>query len=305
MFWKRAKKEIEEKTTETKEEQQVKEPSTERVSFAGLFRDNFVKKIAFEKYELMKQKEAYFEPFAWLLKYLDDNPAPSVVNTGNDKEYEELANTGIEAFSKVSLQEHTYNVLTQGYSILKKIDPNFYLYEGQWVLTALGHDIGKGIIYRELKQNKKIEKAQHHEVSGDIMVNLLMYSGYPKLPFGVANSIIDAILRHHNGLIIDEKNILLTVLINADRKAREIERLKLSNPKEEIPEELSKLISLIEQEEISFLFDKKEESYKLKKEEIEKIINPEKLKGIPGVKIDEKFIIIIKEKVRKNVLRTG
>lgn len=305
MFWKRTKKEEEEKKTERIEEQQIKEPNTESVSFAGLFKDNFIKRIALEKYELMKQKEAYFEPFAWLLKYLDDNPAPSVVNTGNDKEYEELAKTGIEAFTKISLQEHTYNVLTQGYHILKNIDPNFYLYEGQWILTALGHDVGKGLIYKELKQNKKMEKSQHHELSGDIMVNLLMYSGYPKLPFGVANSIIDAIVRHHNGLIIDEKNILLAVLINADRKAREIERLKLNNPREEMPEELSKLISLIEQEEISFLFDKKEESYKLRREETEKIIDLEKLKGIPGVKVDEKFIIIIKEKIKKNVLRTG
>jgi len=305
MFWKRAKKEVEEKRTEVTEEQQIKEPSTESVSFAGLFKDNFVKRIALEKYELMKQKEAYFEPFAWLLKYLDDHPAPSVVNTGNDREYEELAKTGIEAFTKISLQEHTYNVLTQGYSILKKLDPNFYLYEGQWILTALGHDIGKGIIYKELKQNKKAEKSQHQEVSGEIMVNLLMYGNYSKLPFGVANSIIDAIVRHHNGLITDEKNILLTVLINADRKAREIERLKLNKPKEEMPEELSKLISLIEQEEISFLFDKREESYKLRKEEAERIIDIEKLKGIPGVKVDERFITIIKEKVRKNVLRTN
>lgn len=142
--------------------------------------------------------------------------------------------TRYDIYAEISLYEHSLSVAKKIIFLLNE-DKNLRAYKkslmGKAIIAALAHDIGKinhynlkkEIIVSTLTQNNAkdfaystLQKAvPHHQLS-----YMILYDGFKDCP--ELNEIANAVKKHHSG-IIEKDEILLKLLVDADKKTREDE----------------------------------------------------------------------------------
>jgi len=195
-----------------------------------------------------------------LLKLIEDKgiDTPSVVSfTEKDPEtkYKKdiLTEDGLTSYQilrKVSLYDHTLNVVNSIYEELKRHSKtNYVLLLGKAIIAALAHDIGKIKKMEERLENVSPEifsSQPHHQISKIFFMK--MYPNYRDRKI-----VIEAIENHHS-IKVPSGNDLIKLLITADKGARdfEIDEYFKSDGKQE------KLISKREKKQVA-LNDKEQE----------------------------------------------
>ncbi|WP_270985586.1 HD domain-containing protein [Campylobacter helveticus] len=142
--------------------------------------------------------------------------------------------TRYDIYAEISLYEHSLSVAKKIISLLNE-DKNLRAYKksfmGKAIIAALAHDIGKinnynlkkEVIISTLSQNNTkdfvysaLQKSvPHHQLS-----YMILYDGFKDCP--ELNEIANAVKKHHNGMI-EKDEILLKLLVDADKKTREDE----------------------------------------------------------------------------------
>jgi len=164
-----------------------------------------------------------------LLKIIEEKgqDTPSVVSfTEKDPEtkYKKdvLTEDGLTSYQilrKVSLYDHTLNVVNSIYEELKKHSKtNYVLLLGKAIIAALAHDIGKIKKMEERLENISPEifsSQPHHQISKIFFMK--MYPNYRDRKI-----VIEAIENHH-AIKLPNGNDLVKLLVSADKGAREYE----------------------------------------------------------------------------------
>lgn len=164
-----------------------------------------------------------------LIKLIEDKgiDTPSVVSfTDKDPEtkYKKdiLTEDGLTSYQilrKVSLYDHTLNVVDTIYEELKRHSKtNYVLLLGKSIIAALAHDIGKINKMEEKLENVSPEifsSQPHHQISKIFFMK--MYPNYRDRKI-----VIEAIENHH-AIKIPTGNDLIKLLISADKGARDFE----------------------------------------------------------------------------------
>ncbi|AII15585.1 hypothetical protein (GGDEF domain) (plasmid) [Campylobacter iguaniorum] len=217
-----------------------------------------------------------------LLKLIEDKgiDTPSVVSfTEKDPEtkYKKdiLTEDGLTSYQilrKVSLYDHTLNVVNSIYEELKRHSKtNYVLLLGKAIIAALAHDIGKIKKMEERLENVSPEifsSQPHHQISKIFFMK--MYPNYRDRKI-----VIEAIENHHS-IKVPSGNDLIKLLITADKGARdfEIDEYFKSDGKQE------KLISKREKKQVA-LNDKEQEPVTIEaqsvKEEVKDLDNENKV----------------------------
>ncbi|TNH33891.1 HD domain-containing protein [Campylobacter helveticus] len=142
--------------------------------------------------------------------------------------------TRYDIYAEISLYEHSLGVAKKIISLLNE-DKNLRAYKksfmGKAIIAALAHDIGKinnynlkkEVIISNFTQNNTKDFAYsalqksvpHHQLS-----YMILYDGFKDCP--ELNEIANAVKKHHNGMI-EKDEILLKLLVDADKKTREDE----------------------------------------------------------------------------------
>lgn len=188
-----------------------------------------------------------------LLRLVEDKgqDTPSVVSfTEKDPEtkYKKdvLTEDGLTSYQilrKVSLYDHTLNVVNSIYEELKRHSKtNYVLLLGKAIIAALAHDMGKIKKMEERLENVSPEifsSQPHHQISKIFFMK--MYPNYRDRKI-----VIEAIENHHS-IKVPSGNDLIKLLITADKGARdfEIDEYFKSDGKQE------KLISKREKKQVS------------------------------------------------------
>ena len=156
----------------------------------------------------------YLSAIKEVLEILDRwGDCPSVVSGIEDKESRELSST-YEILSKISLLEHTLNVVYEMISICKKSRKDWDLILGKIVIAGLGHDIGKIPQLRE--QSTSYCTGDHAIISYKILKEIL--------PINIERDEILKAVRDHHYHVTGE---LASLLKQADYTAREKEISKI------------------------------------------------------------------------------
>ncbi|MCR2063126.1 HD domain-containing protein [Campylobacter helveticus] len=142
--------------------------------------------------------------------------------------------TRYDIYAEISLYEHSLSVAKKIISLLNE-DKNLRAckksFMGKAIIAALAHDIGKinnynlkkEVIISTLSQNNTkdfvysaLQKSvPHHQLS-----YMILYDGFKDCP--ELNEIANAVKKHHNGMI-EKDEMLLKLLVEADKKTREDE----------------------------------------------------------------------------------
>jgi len=191
-------------------------------------------KTFFEK-QILPIKESLiltktFIPILQLLIFLSQKgiDCPSVIG---ENEKNELASYAF--LEKVSLAEHSIHVAEEGLQLLREyFSDAFELVAGKALIAFLGHDIGKERAYRKLQQNPDFQYStgDHPRFSAQVLNEIFLKEDIPG-----REEILYAVHRHHLSSantpappLNDNKERLLWLLVQADRKAREKELLHMN-----------------------------------------------------------------------------
>jgi len=164
-----------------------------------------------------------------LLRLIEDKgqDIPSVVSfTEKDPEIKykkdiltEDGLTSYQILRKVSLYDHTLNVIDSIYEELKKHSKtNYVLLLGKAIIAALAHDIGKIKKMEERLENISLEifsSQPHYQISKIFFMK--MYPNYRDKKI-----VIEAIENHH-AIKLPSGNDLVKLLVSADKGARDYE----------------------------------------------------------------------------------
>jgi hypothetical protein len=159
------------------------------------------------------------EALAELLRILyDGGEVPSVVCASGktyDKEYPRLREHRpfLEILEKVSLYDHTYNVLKAALDTAQNDMRRYELFIPSIITATLAHDLGK---IPSLWSASSLRKDGHEAVSAATLKSLLV--GHRNGEF--TKSVVNAVRYHHANIEIDT---VARVILDADAKAREHE----------------------------------------------------------------------------------
>jgi len=159
------------------------------------------------------------EALAELLRILyDGGEVPSVVGLSGrtyDGEYKNLSQHKpfLEILEKVSLYDHTYNVLKAALDIAQNDVRRYELFIPSIITAALAHDLGK---IPSLWSSSSLRKHGHEPVSAATLESLFV--GHRNEAF--TKSVVNAVRFHHANTEIDT---VARVILDADAKARECE----------------------------------------------------------------------------------
>ena len=147
-----------------------------------------------------------------LIEFLDTyGNCPSMVNMARDEEAQDLY-TVESILLKVSLKEHTFNVVKFSLKYLKEQYRDWENLVPKTIIAALGHDIGK---VPELRNSSAYAKADHPIISEQKVRQF--FDGMPEVFW--LNDVCEAILGHHR----QSKDQFTSILKKADISAREVE----------------------------------------------------------------------------------
>jgi len=151
-----------------------------------------------------------------LIKLIEDygNSSLSIVTDKNciyDDEIYDLEYPYKKILSQITLMMHTYKVVENMATIVKKEYSDYKKLMPMTIIASLAHDLGK---IQEFRGNNPCKMSQHSLISGMRLAELLF-----KVDVSWKDTVIEAVKRHH----IDSEDQFDKVLKQADKKAREAE----------------------------------------------------------------------------------
>jgi hypothetical protein len=164
--------------------------------------------------EVLAEDPVLLDAIVHLLRLLDAHPmAPSVYGYTDDG----ARITNPETFSrlgKVSLTRHLFNTVRAGKRLLlTRFGKTYRASYGKFLLTFLGHDIGKLPFFH---QGRLYTKDEHCRAGAGYVLDLLDDHRF-------AEEIARAIRKHHERSFPDKLDALTVLLIEADTEARNLE----------------------------------------------------------------------------------
>jgi len=217
----------------------------------------------FHKDRSVKLFDDYIKPYLYKLNEYDikiifdlieelevNGNIESVVGYAAKKEIETVeynkivsnGKTSYDILKNITLYDHSMNVVNEAIKILNEKAPNDkILYIASVIIAALAHDIGKIKKFEQRLKGITLEmfkQISHQQISAQIFREL--YPDYPQ-----KEQIVQAIHNHHNEYKKDkDNNLLLEILIRADKEARKKEitawEINQKNQKEADKEEIAK-----------------------------------------------------------------
>lgn len=167
--------------------------------------------------ELLKSQDA-FDLVTELIELLEkQGGCPSVVLSGQDRESMSVAVTVKDTLAKVTLREHTYQVVLALVDLVRDSYVDWQFHIPQAIVAGLAHDIGKIPEFHTGHYNTY----EHPLISENKLMEMVYSLEQAQKPVPVwISTVREAVREHHNPAAKGQLSVLLK---KADRESRTVE----------------------------------------------------------------------------------